>query len=245
MSEDPFDLPSWNLDQSLLWVSTRDSHLVWRARDASKPWERGTTWLLEVLRRSQIEDDINVHQQEAETALLRALQHGILEARDDLTPLPREWFDRAAFEAEGDPPTTIMARRVRSPDKLRDLRLSPEQLERVFLTPDSQVRSAKTTASAVDMLMASWRSGAPTDGKTIAETPTEPNANTRRKKSRPKRDRAKLALTALYDKAVPDQTAKPNVVLCREVQAWLKDICKLPKLDIDDNTILRAARRRK
>lgn len=63
-----------------------------------------------------------------------------------------------------------------------------------------------------------------------------------RGKSRPAIERAQAAIAALYPNGVPDQATEPNATLCRRVSAELKE-SKL--LDVSDDTILRAAGRRK
>jgi hypothetical protein len=61
-------------------------------------------------------------------------------------------------------------------------------------------------------------------------------------KQRPARQRAEEVLTQLFGDRVPDQTALPNAVLCKQVGAKLKE---LGYTDVSDDTILRAAGRRK
>jgi len=63
-----------------------------------------------------------------------------------------------------------------------------------------------------------------------------------RGKSRPAIKRAHAAIKVLYPEGVPDQATEPNATLCRRVSAELKE-SKLP--DVSDDTILRAAGRRK
>lgn len=59
---------------------------------------------------------------------------------------------------------------------------------------------------------------------------------------RPKREAARKAIEALYPEGVPDQATEVNATLCRRVGAWLKDH---EMSDANDDTILRAAGRRK
>jgi hypothetical protein len=61
-------------------------------------------------------------------------------------------------------------------------------------------------------------------------------------KRRSKIERVQRAIEALYPNGVPDQATEPNVTLCRRVSAKLKE-SQLP--DVSDDTILRAAGRRK
>jgi hypothetical protein len=63
-----------------------------------------------------------------------------------------------------------------------------------------------------------------------------------RGKSRPAIERAQRAIETLYPNGVPDQVTEPNATLCRRVSANLKE-SKLA--DVSDDTILRAAGRRK
>jgi len=63
-----------------------------------------------------------------------------------------------------------------------------------------------------------------------------------RGRRRPAIERAQSAIEALYSNGVPDQATEPNSALCQRVGAKLKEL-KLP--DVSDDTILRAAGRRK
>lgn len=63
-----------------------------------------------------------------------------------------------------------------------------------------------------------------------------------RGKRRPAIERAQGAIEALYPNGVPDQATEPNATLCKRVSGKLKE-SKLP--DVSDDTILRAAGRRK
>ena len=64
----------------------------------------------------------------------------------------------------------------------------------------------------------------------------------RRGKSQPALERALGAIKELYPNGVPGQAAEPNANLCRRVSAKLKEE-SLP--GVSDDTILRAAERRK
>jgi hypothetical protein len=64
----------------------------------------------------------------------------------------------------------------------------------------------------------------------------------RRRKSAPERGRALLAINALWPEGVPSIIILPNCTLCREVAEWLKE---RRLREIKDDTILRAAKRRK
>jgi hypothetical protein len=61
-------------------------------------------------------------------------------------------------------------------------------------------------------------------------------------RSRPALERAKRVIQQLYPAEVPDQAAEPNAILCRRVGEKLKEL-KLE--DVSDDTILRAAGRRR
>jgi hypothetical protein len=63
-----------------------------------------------------------------------------------------------------------------------------------------------------------------------------------RGKSRPALERARGAIKELYPNGIPGQAAEPNTNLCRRVGEKLKQ-AGLP--DVSDDTILRAAGRRK
>lgn len=68
------------------------------------------------------------------------------------------------------------------------------------------------------------------------------------RKTQPATQRAQRAIKALYPEGVPDQVTLPNKVLCRQVNEHLdKDTGKpnRPKVPISNDTILRAAGRRK
>jgi hypothetical protein len=70
----------------------------------------------------------------------------------------------------------------------------------------------------------------------------QPPSRPPQRRAKPARERAIQAIQALYPNGVPDQVAVPNTSLCRRVGQWLKD-SKLP--DVKDDTVLRAAGRRK
>jgi hypothetical protein len=61
-------------------------------------------------------------------------------------------------------------------------------------------------------------------------------------RSRPAYDRAMEALKSLFGGNIPSQADTPNSVLCNKVGKWLKDN---NKPSVSDETILRAARRRR
>jgi hypothetical protein len=67
-------------------------------------------------------------------------------------------------------------------------------------------------------------------------------AHRSRGKTAPWREKARQALKEIYPNGVPEQPDETNAVLCGKVQDWLKQN-KRPK--ISDDTILRAAMRRK
>jgi hypothetical protein len=64
----------------------------------------------------------------------------------------------------------------------------------------------------------------------------------RRPKTQTGRDRARMAIQALFPAALPDQATVPNSTLCKQVSERLKD---LGLAATSDDTILRAAGRRK
>ena len=72
--------------------------------------------------------------------------------------------------------------------------------------------------------------------------PTHERAQRGRRKSQPKRERARGIIKDLYPDGVPAQATEPNANLCRRVSAKLKE-AKFP--DVSDDTILRAADRLK
>ena len=61
-------------------------------------------------------------------------------------------------------------------------------------------------------------------------------------RSQPARERASQAIAELYPQGVPTQDVEPNPLLCRRVGEWLSER-RLP--DVSDDTILRAAGRRR
>jgi hypothetical protein len=79
----------------------------------------------------------------------------------------------------------------------------------------------------------------PEIGRTM---PANGELNERPARRLPSRERARNTLSALYPDGVPDQAAKPNAVLCREVGDKLKAAGLHP---VSDDTILRAAGRRR
>jgi hypothetical protein len=86
--------------------------------------------------------------------------------------------------------------------------------------------------------------------RTLQTTTTvlpEPATSTARAAAQNKRTRAKQAITALWPAGAPPAAALPPGVLCAKVSDWLKADCEthhLPRLDISDDTILRAAGRK-
>jgi hypothetical protein len=64
----------------------------------------------------------------------------------------------------------------------------------------------------------------------------------RRRKSAPVRERALLAINALWPDGVPSEIILLNCTLCNEINAWLK---KRSLPEVKDDTILRAAKRRR
>jgi hypothetical protein len=87
---------------------------------------------------------------------------------------------------------------------------------------------------------------APSDRRGHPFDPKGGRANGRARKghgkSRPALERARGAINELYPNGVPGQAVKPNAILCRQVGEKLKQ-AGLP--DVSDDTILRAAGRRK
>lgn len=59
---------------------------------------------------------------------------------------------------------------------------------------------------------------------------------------RPMRERAEMAIAAIFPEGLPHPAIEPNASLCRKVAYWLK---RNHSLDVKDDTILRAAGRRK
>ena len=67
-------------------------------------------------------------------------------------------------------------------------------------------------------------------------------ARRRRSKSKPGLERARRAILAIYSNEVPSQVDEPNAYLVRRVGEWLK---QNRLREVSDDTILRAAGRRK
>ena len=65
-----------------------------------------------------------------------------------------------------------------------------------------------------------------------------------RKKRKPKLERTQAAINTLYPNGVPDQATLPNATLCQQVSDKLKN-SRPPLPSVSDDTILRAAGRRK
>jgi hypothetical protein len=80
----------------------------------------------------------------------------------------------------------------------------------------------------------------------VAGRPSEAAQPTRktgaRSRSRPKLESAHRAIEKLYPDGVPGQADVPNAILCRRVGKWLQNE---GLLDVSDETILRAASRRR
>jgi hypothetical protein len=89
-------------------------------------------------------------------------------------------------------------------------------------------------ADVTSALCSAGKGGVPAR-KALRETST-------RSRRAPALERARAAIQALYHGNVPDQAAEPNVKLCRRVGEMLK-ADGLP--DVSDDTILRAAGRRR
>jgi len=68
------------------------------------------------------------------------------------------------------------------------------------------------------------------------------SSRTGRRKSKPALERARVAIKVLYPNGVPGQAVEPNPDLCRRVGEKLK---QSGLRDVSDDTILRAAGRRK
>ena len=69
-----------------------------------------------------------------------------------------------------------------------------------------------------------------------------PRPKQARVKSRPTLERAQRVVRELYPNGLPDQSSLPNTMLCSQVSRKLKE---LKQLSVSDDTILRAAGRRK
>lgn len=95
-----------------------------------------------------------------------------------------------------------------------------------------------------------WIEVSAADVKTVLCDTEEPNGPvptnqpriSEERRTRPTFDRAKKALKELYPDGVPDQADLPNAVLCRQVGVKLREA---GQPDVSDDTILRAAGRRK
>jgi hypothetical protein len=81
-----------------------------------------------------------------------------------------------------------------------------------------------------------------TTPKADLRTPSIDRTTSNARAHRPTRERAQRAIEAVYGSNIPDQTSEPNAILCRKIGDWLK-ANKLP--EVSDDTILRAAGRRK
>jgi hypothetical protein len=78
--------------------------------------------------------------------------------------------------------------------------------------------------------------------QSVTITRTESKSRLAVERVQPARERAKKAVDAIYGSNIPDQANEPNTMLCKNVGAKLKEL-NLP--DVSDETILRAAGRRK
>jgi hypothetical protein len=88
-----------------------------------------------------------------------------------------------------------------------------------------------------------WIEVSRTDVTNVLCIPGESDEPTERaSRSRPTRERAQQAINELYPQGMPSPTALPNAVLCRRVGEKLKE---LGVGDVSDDSILRAAGRRK
>jgi hypothetical protein len=73
-------------------------------------------------------------------------------------------------------------------------------------------------------------------------TPAPPSRSAARRRARPERERVERVLGELFPQGIPDQAAVPNSILCRRVGERLRRD-GLP--DVSNDTMLRAAKRRK
>jgi len=90
---DDFSDISLTIDQALIWIATRDCELVNRGSHGVAVRDR-LTWMRLLL---GVGDDFEflVSPSEAETALLKAVQVGAIEAWQDGTRFEAQWFDCA------------------------------------------------------------------------------------------------------------------------------------------------------
>ncbi len=79
------------------------------------------------------------------------------------------------------------------------------------------------------------------DEPTVKQGPHK-RSPTRRRKSQTAREHARRIIREIYSNGIPDQATEPNAILCKRVGAKLKE---LNLRDVSDDTILRAAGRRK
>jgi hypothetical protein len=84
---------SWNLDQALLWVATRNEALV---AEAASPHPK-TTWMEAAAGWTISHEPRPVDTRGVEAMLLRAMQDGQITLCDDLTPVETKWLDGAEF----------------------------------------------------------------------------------------------------------------------------------------------------
>jgi hypothetical protein len=107
---------------------------------------------------------------------------------------------------------------------------------------------SSTALTATHLTVSSPRFGEPVLGQNHLltalplVTQSSVEAPRRRRKSAPECGRALLAINALWPGGVPSEIVLLNCTLCKEVTAWLKKR-RLP--EVKDDTILRAAKRRK
>lgn len=146
---------TWNLDQALLWVATRDATAVDEAADVKRFSEPKSTWRSECVGLALDDEAAGpltfiMASEEAENSLLKALVNGQVAARYNLDPIDAEWFDEAEFADGGDPPVMLFRRESRRPTTLEtplgawfgrcDVeevrpRFQPAELQRVFAAP--------------------------------------------------------------------------------------------------------------
>jgi hypothetical protein len=87
-----------------------------------------------------------------------------------------------------------------------------------------------------------WLAGTPTEAPVSREVAL---AEPRRKRSRPARGLAIRALEARFGEALPDDGQLPNKTLCDAVREWVSNQPPEDRRKLSDDTILRAAGRRK
>jgi hypothetical protein len=158
---------------------------------------------------------------------------------------PRDWISRERHSFSWrNRPISLIEVRTSDVTEWKEATLAKPSRE---ATPviDTAIQKSNVTAgqeSAADERPHSVSDAAIEKSKITAGWQENAVAGRPRARRSPSRERAEVALRAVYPQGIPDQATEPNVSLCRRVGQHLKE-SRLP--GVSDDTTLRAAGRRR